>query len=284
MRNMKISTGLLAALSIIALSACEEQKYDVDYPEYVLESGYEELELAWSEEFDYDGLPDDAVWGYEEGYAGDGELQDYKKSDVNYSSAGDGILTIRTARDTHQGPSADFEFSSACLTTSGKHIFGPGRLDIMAKIPVGRGVAPFFALLPADAGDKTTEIRLMSYVYGDADARNRIYSTVSADHLPDGYNVNGGYANCSTIESAAHLYSVVMSEESVEFLFDNRSIYTLTKEDYGYEPWPFVQDFYLKLGVAVGGAEAGAWGIDTTIFPKEMSVDYIRYYKVKEAE
>lgn len=283
MKKMRLDILCTAALSVFALSACEEHRYDVDYPEHILQSGYEELELSWSEEFGYEGLPDTGIWGYEEGYAGNEELQDYRTADPAYSSVEDGVLTVRAVRDTHEG-TVRFEFSSACLTTEGLKTFGTGRLDVMARIPTGRGLFPSISLLPADAEDRTTRIDLMHYVYGDADSRNRIYSTVSAEHLPDGFNINGGYASSGTLESSWHLYSVVIAEESLTFLFDNRTLYTLTKDEYGYEPWPFSQDFYLTLGVAVGGIYGGTWGVDTTIFPKQMEVDYIRYYKEKATQ
>ena len=284
---MKFKTCYIAIISVLVLSACEEQKYDITYPEYVLSSGYENLELAWAEEFDYDGLPADAVWGYEEGYVRNDELQDYKKADPDYSSAGSGALSIKVRRDTHVGTGespVEFEFSSASLTTEGKRTFGPGRVDIMAKIPTGRGLFPSIALLPADSDDESSRIDLMTYVYGNADARNRVYSTVSAEYLYSGFNMNGGYANCSTLESSAHLYSVVFNDEKLVFLFDNRTLYTLSKEEYGHETWPFAQEFYLLMNVAVGGTYGGTWGVDTTIFPKQMDVDYIRYYREAEEE
>lgn len=275
----------MVVLSIMLSGACDRTEYDIDYPEYVLSDGYDDLELSWAEEFSYDGLPSDAVWGYEEGYAGDGELQDYRRAEVSCSYVDDGILTIKTVRDTHNGDNdVKFEFSSAALTSAGKQTFGEGRLDIMARIPTGRGLHPYFVLLPADESDDVTKVELMSYVYGNQDARNRVYSKVSAEYLPDGFTVHGGYANCVTLETAFHLYSVVISDDRLEFLFDNRSLYVLTAAEYGDGPWPFTQAFHLEMGVAVGGIEGGAWGIDTTVFPTEMAIDYIRYYTFRKTE
>ena len=46
--------------------------------------------------------------------------------------------------------------------------------------------------------------------------------------------------------------------------------------------WPFDQPFYLILNIAVGGAWGGMWGIDESIFPARMEIDYVRYYQKKE--
>ena len=43
--------------------------------------------------------------------------------------------------------------------------------------------------------------------------------------------------------------------------------------------WPFDQEFYLIMNVAVGGSWGGTWGIDESVFPTCMEVDYVRYYQ-----
>jgi hypothetical protein len=39
---------------------------------------------------------------------------------------------------------------------------------------------------------------------------------------------------------------------------------------------------HLLLNLAIGGDWGGAKGIDDTIFPKQMVVDYVRVYQSKE--
>jgi len=43
--------------------------------------------------------------------------------------------------------------------------------------------------------------------------------------------------------------------------------------------WPFNQQFYLLLNLAVGGNWGGKMGIDDTAFPARMQIDYVRIYK-----
>ena len=47
--------------------------------------------------------------------------------------------------------------------------------------------------------------------------------------------------------------------------------------------WPFDQPFYLILNVAVGGMLGGQKGIDDSVFPQQMVVEYVRIYQ-KEKE
>jgi hypothetical protein len=44
----------------------------------------------------------------------------------------------------------------------------------------------------------------------------------------------------------------------------------------------FDQRFHLIMNIAVGGKWGGAQGVDPTVFPQEMRVDYVRVYKPKD--
>jgi len=46
-----------------------------------------------------------------------------------------------------------------------------------------------------------------------------------------------------------------------------------------YKEWPFDQPFFLILNLAIGGGWGGKKGIDETIFPASMYVDYVRVFK-----
>ena len=82
-----------------------------------------------------------------------------------------------------------------------------------------------------------------------------------------------------TFDKEFHLYSLVWDEDRMDVLTDNEIIYTYTKKGDTSAVWPFDQDFYLILNVAVGGTWGGEWGIDECIFPAAMEIDYVRYYR-----
>jgi len=45
------------------------------------------------------------------------------------------------------------------------------------------------------------------------------------------------------------------------------------------ENWPFDQPGFFILNVAVGGTWGGAQGVDNSIFPQSMEIDYVRVYQ-----
>ena len=47
----------------------------------------------------------------------------------------------------------------------------------------------------------------------------------------------------------------------------------------GPDYWPFDKRFHILMNIAVGGSWGGAMGVDDTIFPATMEVDYVRVYK-----
>lgn len=84
----------------LMLGACTDE-ITINCPTYTLErvTEYDGYELVWAEEFEENGLPDEKVWGYEEGYQRNDELQDYRKADLNHSWVEDGKLILQAFKD-----------------------------------------------------------------------------------------------------------------------------------------------------------------------------------------
>ena len=73
-------------------------------------------ELVWSDEFDYEGAPDEEKWGYDVGGSGWGnhELQNYTEGD-NVVVA-DGVMTIEARKEELGG----MDYTSTRLVSRGK--------------------------------------------------------------------------------------------------------------------------------------------------------------------
>ena len=292
-QNLLIGGGLLAGLA-----SCTEESIalkDVRYPTYerLDTAGYEGYELVWAEEFEEDGRPNPSYWVYDEGYMRNEEAQDYLNDDPRTSRVEGGDLVIEAFKDPHEGVNKwtgepyHFDYSSAELTTKGKVDFQYGRLDIAAKIPTGRGVWPAFWMRPTNALEgKYAEIDIMEYVWGNNENHDTYYVTLHTQATRDGLAERwSGNTSSPTLESNYHLYSLVWDEESIQVLFDNEVVCIAEKEEgMTLDYWPFDQPFFLIMNIAVGGGWGGTWGIDETIFPKQMNVKYIRYYKPIEAD
>ncbi len=47
------------------------------------------------------------------------------------------------------------------------------------------------------------------------------------------------------------------------------------------DEWPFDQNFSLKLNNAIGGMWGAQKGIDDSVFPQSMVIDYVRVYQLR---
>lgn len=254
-------------------------------------TGYvdEDMELVWSDEFDYEGLPDSTKWGYHLGDAcdlpmgcgwGNNELQYYTDRPGNARVAG-GTLIIEAHRQNVNGR----KYTSSRLVTQGKGDWLYGRFEIRAQVPQGRGVWAAIWMLPSD-GDygigkygpwpHSGEIDIMEHVGFDKD------TIVSNTHTLSANGMHGtddpGRVFVPTAEEAFHTYAIEWTPEKIDFYVDDQNYHTYHRES-SYEVWPFNQPFYLIMNIAVGGNWGGRHGIDDESLPWRMKVDYVRVFQ-----
>lgn len=138
-------------------------------------------QLVWSDEFDYKGLPDTNKWTYEKGAVRNRELQYYTVSRLKNARVEDGKLIIETHKESFEG----MDYTSASVISRGKGEWLYGRVEVMAKLPGGKGIWPAIWMLPGDRGKygwpKGGEIDIMELVGYDS---KRVHSTV---HTYDTY-------------------------------------------------------------------------------------------------
>ena len=75
-----------------------------------------------------------------------------------------------------------------------------------------------------------------------------------------------------------HTYSVERQEGVIRWFIDDVEYSSITKEEMRPYPWPFDEDFYFILNLAVGGRWPGNVS-DDTVFPQQLEVDYVRVYE-----
>ena len=289
---MKVKLFITITACVLLGGACKDELHAI-YPTYVEEKteGYEGYELVWAEEFDYEGLPDPACWvaGDWGGVIND-EPQDYRKNDLKYTHVENGNLILETHKDPHEGTKGwgsdepyHFEYSSGEVHTKGKYEFQYGRIDIAAKIPVGKGAWPAFWLMPAhNTTGKYAEIDIMEFMYSVGNDNQTISGTFHTEASRNGGEETvSGWGKSATLEDKYHLYSLIWEEEKIEILFDNKTVVTYEKppETSDLDHWPWDQPFFLIMNIAVGPT----WGdneLDESLLPLRMEVDYVRYYKL----
>jgi len=238
-------------------------------------------EPVWSDEFDYTGLPDPTRWGYDVGTGSNGwgnnELQYYTEDSLKNGRVENGHLII-TARKERMG---SCEYTSARLVTREKGDWLYGRFEIAAKLPQGRGLWPAIWMLPTDRAyggwPLSGELDIMENVGFDP---NIVHFNIHTE----AYNHTKGTNKGDTLiiddpHSKFVVYSLEWSEDSVVFFADGRRAFAFINEHTGSATWPFDRRFHLLLNIAVGGSWGGINGVDTTVFPQEMVVDYVRVYR-----
>ena len=239
--------------------------------------------LVWSDEFNYAGLPDPNKWSYDtSGNAtgwGNNEAEFYTKARLKNAEVKNGCLSINAIKEEYKG----FHYTSARLITTGKGDWLYGRMEIKAKLPDGRGMWPAIWMLPTDwvygNWPSSGEIDIMENVGFDP------YVIVGSAHTASYNHVQGTQKNNKmTIDDCYtnfHVYAVEWESNEFRVYVDSTLYFTFKNEGTGYKAWPFDKKFHLLLNVAVGGNWGGTKGIDDSIFPRSMVVDYVRVYQYK---
>lgn len=237
------------------------------------------LKLVWSDEFNYNGLPDNSKWGYDVGGSGWGnnEAQYYTQADTNNAFVKNGVLSIVARKQKIENKA----FSSARLVTRGKADWAYGRVEIRAKLPKGRGTWPAGWMLGSNiekAGwPLCGEIDIMEHVGYDPDTIVGSVHTTTYNHVKGTQKTKRiGIKNPYT---EFHTYSIEWNTDKMTFFLDDKSYLTVTNDHKTDKEWPFDKPQYLLLNLAIGGNWGGTKGIDDTIFPATLEVDYVRVYQ-----
>jgi beta-glucanase (GH16 family) len=239
--------------------------------------------LVWADEFDYNGLPNANKWSYDTagnaGGWGNNELQFYTKARLSNVEVKNGYLTITARKEDYKG----FKYTSARLITKEKGDWLYGRMEIKAKLPDGRGMWPAIWMLPTDwaygGWPKSGEIDIMENVGYDPFVIVASAHTESYNHVLG--TQKGNRITINTCYSDFHVYALEWEAKEYRVYVDDTLYFTFKNEGTGYKVWPFDKRFHLLLNIAVGGNWGGQQGIDDSVFPRSMIVDYVRVYEFR---
>ena len=239
-----------------------------------------EWKLLWSDEFDKPGAPDISKWDYQVGGDGWGnqELQFYTKDRSGNARVEDGHLIIEARKEPWEGK----DYTSARLVTRGKEEWKYGKIAVNAKLPKGRGSWPAIWMLAANDPMRWPddgEIDIMEHVGYD---QGKVHGSVHCKKYHHSIGTHKtGTVMVSDCSEKFHVYGVEWNKDLVKISVDDKPYFEFENEGSGYDAWPFDNKMYLLLNVAVGGAWGGAKGVDDSIWPQRMEVDYVRVYAPK---
>ena len=228
------------------------------------------LAVVWSDEFNTDGLPDTAKWGYDLGAGGWGnnELEYYTNRAENAVVAG-GVLKITAIKENYMGS----PYTSARMLTKDKYAFKYGKVEVKAKLPAGVGTWPAIWMLGNDIGTvgwpACGEIDIMEHLGRDL---NKIYGTL---HYPghSGGSANGATKMIANATTEFHIYSLEWNAYNVKISVDGELVHSVVNSN----NIPFNHDFFLIMNIAMGGGFGGP--VDPAFTSARMEVDYVRVYQ-----
>lgn len=238
--------------------------------------------LVWSDEFNYTGLPNTAYWNYEVGYIRNNETQYYEKKRLTNSSVANGVLTITALNDNYNGAPV----TSASVITKNKEIFLYGRMEVIAKMPTGKGSWPAIWMLGTDRGTvhwpDCGEVDIMEWLGRvPSEIFGSIYTVANALGIPTSKITPYTPSDTANLSGEFHVYAIDWDSTQIQYFYDNVNYATYKASSLTASQWaPFKQPMYLLLNLAMGGTSGGT--IDNTKYPFVYQIDYVRYYqKVK---
>jgi beta-glucanase (GH16 family) len=225
--------------------------------------------------------PDPRHWSHDLGGGGWGndELEIYTDDPANAFQDGRSNLVIRATR--HQAPPSGggpggIIYRSARLKTQGKFAQSGGSFEARIKVNSQRGLWPAFWLMGQDITDRGWP------ACGEIDVLEDFgYSAVeSSVHVPAGGVAVHTASQALPSDTGWHVYRMDWSADRITFRRDGRRYLTVRRDFCPAQAWvygpqePPSGGMFLLLNLAVGG-NAGP-PPDTTAFPADLLVDYVR--------
>ncbi|MDZ7792354.1 MAG: family 16 glycosylhydrolase [Spirochaetia bacterium] len=282
--DIRLSAASLVPVGEVDLALGQEE---IDMDSYLAR----EWALNFAEEFDGEEINTD-IWSFEigNGHAngipgwGNAERQ-YYTSELENAFIRDGHLVIRAREDSRSDQFGEYDYTSARMISQDKFTVQYGRIDVRAKMPRGQGIWPAIWMLGESISDvgwpQSGEIDIMEML---GQHPSVVHGTV---HGP-GYSGGGGISGACEIDSSFaddfHVFSIIWDKDLIIWLVDGEPYHQVTSEyvqRFSNGEWVFNQKFFFILNVAVGGHWPG-YPDNTTVFPQEMEVDYIRVYSAAE--
>ena len=172
--------------------------------------------------------------------------------------------------------------------SKGKGDWTYGRFEVRAKLPSGRGTWPAIWMLATQRNYGTGywpdngEIDIMEHVGHDPDIIHASAHTKAYHH-----SINTQKTAKIKVDSARsgfNVYVVEWTPEEIRWYVNDRQYFKFANERLSnpaadYKQWPFDKPFHVLLNLAVGGMWGGAEGVDDSIWPQRMEVDYVRVYQ-----
>lgn len=243
-------------------------------------------DLVWADEFETDGPINSDNWFHQTILPNgnswfNGELQHYTDRDEN-SFVEDGFLHIVAKNEVFTDQGVTKNYTSARLNS--KFAFTYGRVVARAKMPFGFGTWPAIWMLGKNiietGGYWSDEFGEVFWpACGEIDIMEHWGSNQNiisaALHTPSSFGATENYGTIfdEDVSDEFHIYEMIRTPDEISFSIDGNTYYTYAPAIQNAETWPFTQDQYLLLNVAIESIVSPAFE------ESEMVVDYVRVYQ-----
>ena len=271
-------TGMLTITSgseNITVNVIQEsaEDRDINTPE-----GYR---LVWHDEFN-EGTTPSNDWTHEVQSAGwvNNELQTY----VNGTADGRRVTELKDGKlNINCFKGSDDKIYSARIYAKVNTGWTYGYFEARMLLPKGKGTWPAFWMMPVNNDYSKNpwpgcgEIDIMEEV---GCVPNEVSSSIHCNAYNHTINTQKTQKrNIGTAESEYHVYACEWTEDILRFYVDGNELMTFRNEGNGKDTWPFTYAFYPILNLAWGGAWGGMNGVDESVLPVTLKVDYIRVFQ-----
>ena len=187
----------------------------------------------------------------------------------------EGVLVIQALEERYKGK----PYTSARLKTQDLFAHAFGRYEARIQLPFGQGIWPAFWMLGANISTKgwphNGEIDIMENIGSEP---NIVHGTVHGPGYSGGEGIGKPFGLPSTMRFADdfHIFAIEWEPEEIRWYVDGIEYHTL-KADRVPGDWVYDHPFFMIMNMAVGGLWPG-YPDDTTTFPQQMRVDYVRVY------
>jgi beta-glucanase (GH16 family) len=257
----------------------------------------------WCQEFNgAAGSPDTTVWNFDlgnNGGWGNGEVEVYcgppgysgnpSQCPTTFSTSTAPVYIDGSGHLVIQPINVGGTWISGRMNTEGKQNFTYGILVASIQLPntTNQGLWPAFWTLGSNittvpwptCGEADIMENWSPQVDGGAGPAGNNSTIHTAETGGDGIGERYTFPSGEAADTAFHTYGIVWTENEMQFYVDNASspFFTVTPSSLpSGDTWPFNQDIFTILNVAIGGTLGGSTsGLSN---PQPMLVDYVRWY------
>lgn len=172
---------------------------------------------------------------------------------------------------------------SGRINTKDNLSFKYGLIELTAKIPSGKGTWPAFWMMPQDSiygfWPKSGEIDILEYSANNKDVLTYALHTEAHNHKTKNEYVT--HIKKENITDDFHKFSILWEENKIVYYLDDQEIVRyergMNEKDSSHKGWPFTENFYLILNLAIGGWMGGP--VDYTSFPQQFIIKDLKVYQ-----